>query len=43
MGELVRWTLEDIMQLAAEELIQGKNPIDTRYVWAEIAEEYGEI
>ncbi len=43
MGVLIQETLELIMQMAAEEISLGKNPIDTISVWFEIAEEYGEI
>lgn len=41
MSELVRQTLDDIMQLAAEDLSLGNDSLDSVSVWAEIAEEYG--
>ena len=43
MGELVRQTLADIMQIAAEKIALGENPEDFISVWAEIAEGYGEL
>ena len=43
MGELVRQTLAEIMQIAAEKIALGENPVDFISVWAEIAEEYGEL
>lgn len=43
MGVLVRHTLGDIMQIAAEEISLGRDCFDTIFVWAEIAEEYGEL
>ena len=43
MGELVRQTLADIMQIAAEKIALDENPEDFISVWAEIAEGYGEL
>jgi hypothetical protein len=43
MGELVRQTLDDIMQMSAEDISLGKDSFDSVSVWAEIAEEYGEL
>ena len=43
MGELVRQTLADIMQIAAEEISLGHDCFDTVSGWAEMAEEYGQL
>lgn len=43
MGMLVRQTLADIMQIAAEEISLDHDCFDTVSVWAEMAEAYGEI
>ena len=43
MGVLVRQTLADIMQIATEEISLDHDCFDTVSVWAEMAEEYGEI
>lgn len=43
MGELVRQTLADIMQMSAEDISLGKDPFDVISVWGDIAEEYGEL
>ena len=42
MGEFIRQTLAEIMQIAAEKIALGENPEDFISVWAEIAE-YGEL
>lgn len=43
MAELINQTLNDIMQMSAEDIALGKDPFDSVSVWAEIAGEYGEI
>ena len=43
VGVLVRQTLADIMQIAAEEISLGHDCFDTVSVWAEMADKYGEI
>ena len=43
MGELVRQTLDEIMQITAEKIALNEDPFSFISVWADIAEEYGEI
>lgn len=43
MGELIRQTLADIMQIAAEKIALNEDSFSFISVWAEISEEYGEI
>ena len=43
MAEFVKQTLNDIMQIAAEKIALNENPLDFISVWAEIAEEHGEL
>lgn len=43
MGVLICETLELIMQIIAEEIAQGKDPLYWISAWAEMAEGYGEI
>lgn len=43
VGELVRQTLNDIMQMSAEDIALGKDPFDAILVWGDLAEEYGEL
>ena len=43
MGELVKQTLDDIMQISAEQIALNQDPFDVIYVWTEISNEYGVI
>ena len=43
MGELVKQTLEDLMQMGAEQIALNQDPFNVIYVWAEISNEYGVI
>lgn len=43
MGELVKETLELMMQIVTEKIVQDKDPLYWLTAWAEMAEEYGEL
>lgn len=43
MGELVRATLDEIMQVVAERIALNKDPSDWIMVWSEISELYNEL
>ena len=43
MGELVRQTLNDIMQMSAEDIALGKDSFDAILVWRDLADEYEEL
>lgn len=43
MGVLICETLELIMQIIAEEIAQGKDPLYWIMGWAEMAEAYNEL
>ena len=43
MGELIRQTLNELMQMATEQIALGNDSLSLISVWANIAEEYGEL
>lgn len=43
MGELIREALTLMLQISAEQIAQGKNPLYWIAAWAEMAEENGEL